>query len=30
MLPLLDSAERKIFQLEEAVGNCLEEGRALA
>jgi hypothetical protein len=31
VLPLLDSAGRKISQLEEAVGNCLEEeGRALA
>jgi hypothetical protein len=31
ILPLLDSAERKISQLEEAVGNHLEEeGRALA
>jgi hypothetical protein len=31
ILPLLDSAERKISQLEEAIGNHLEEeGRALA
>jgi hypothetical protein len=31
VLPLLDSAGRKISQLEEAIGSCLEEeGRALA
>jgi hypothetical protein len=31
VLPLLDSARRKISQLEEVVGSCLEEdGRALA
>jgi hypothetical protein len=30
VLPLLDSAGRKISQLEETVGSHLEEGRALA
>jgi hypothetical protein len=31
VLPLLDSTRRKISQLEEAIGSCLEEeGRALA